>query len=718
MRTNQTWIPWLFAGIVLLLGFAAEHTIEHYQRESALGHERNHVSSELGQLRANLEGVINANLLMVRGLTAVITTEPDIDQPRFADIARGLIGEDSALRNIAGAPGMVISLMYPLPGNEAAIGLDYRTHPAQREAAMEAVERGSTVVAGPLPLVQGGLGLVAREPVFVDTPSVGDAPRLWGLVSAVMDIGRLYEISGLDTAGRSAGLQLALRGRDGKGAQGEVFFGDAAVFDKDPVLVSISLPGGGGWQAAAVPAGGWQSHVHSGEILAIRLSGLLLTMMIAALTYSVTRSTLELRATSEELRDSQALFAGFMANLPAGAYIKDARTNRLMFENRWLQANLSSDPHGCGVDSRDDLQSLRDGPRLTQLQMRRTNGMPLHCDTLHFLLNDDPSEPLVGGVVMDVSERVAAERDLAANRARLRTLVDTIPDLVWMKDPDGVYLDCNQEFELLFGASREEIIGQRDADFVDPELAEFFRKHDLAAVAAGGPTTNEEEVTYASNGYQALLETVKTPVLDNDGTLIGVLGIARDITARRAAEQALRSKSERLEDAEKLAHIGNWEYHVADRRLSWSDEVYRIFGLEPQAQTIDVTLVADHVVAGDRDHQRAHFAAMLDSSPGFEPRPFRFRIRRHDGAESALVERARVEYAEDGRPLRIFGTLQDVTEREKLHREIEERLAELTRWQGVVLGREERIHELKREVNQLLHEHGAPPRYLSQGEAN
>ena len=86
----------------------------------------------------------------------------------------------------------------------------------------------------------------------------------------------------------------------------------------DPVLVDISLPGGGSWQAAAVPAGGWHTHVHAGAILATRLIGLLLTMVIAALTYSVTRSTLELRATSEELRDSQALFAGFMANLPAG----------------------------------------------------------------------------------------------------------------------------------------------------------------------------------------------------------------------------------------------------------------------------------------------------------------------------------------------------------------------------------------------------------------
>ena len=393
MRTVRTWIPWLFAGLVMLLGFAAEHTIEHFERDSMLSHERNHVIGELGQLRARLEGVIHGNLLMVRGLTAVIATEPDIDQARFAAIARGLIGQDSPLRNIAGAPGLVVSLMYPMQGNEAAIGLDYRTHPTQREGAMAAIERGDTVIAGPLDLVQGGVALVARKPVYLAADTGSGERRLWGLVSAVIDIERLYDIAGLSAAIQSAGLRLALRGRNGKGADGEVFFGDPTVFDTDPAIVDVSLPGGGSWQAAAVPAVGWESHVHAGEISATRLLGLLLTLMMAALTYSVTRSTLELRATSEELRDSQALFAGFMANLPAGAYIKNARTNHLMFENRWLRDNLSSNPHGCGVDGRDDPQVLRDGPQLTQQRMHRTDGTALHCDTLHFLLSDDPSGP-------------------------------------------------------------------------------------------------------------------------------------------------------------------------------------------------------------------------------------------------------------------------------------------------------------------------------------
>jgi len=123
------------------------------------------------------------------------------------------------------------------------------------------------------------------------------------------------------------------------------------------------------------------------------------------------------------------------------------------------------------------------------------------------------------------------------SEANLRTLIETIPDLVWLKDPDGVYLSCNHKFERLYGASENDIVGKTDYDFVDEQLADFFRRHDKAAMDAGISLINEEKVTYANDGHEESLETIKTPLLDNEGKLIGVLGIARDITARKRAEE-------------------------------------------------------------------------------------------------------------------------------------------------------------------------------------
>ena len=140
----------------------------------------------------------------------------------------------------------------------------------------------------------------------------------------------------------------------------------------------------------------------------------------------------------------------------------------------------------------------------------------------------------------------AIPRQLEAERIRLRTLVNTIPDLIWLKDPEGVYLACNPMFERFFGAKEVAIVGKTDYDFVDRVLADLFREHDLKAMSAGGPSVNQEWVTFADDGHRALLETIKTPMRDGAGKLIGVLGIARDITANHQYQEQLTAQIEEL----------------------------------------------------------------------------------------------------------------------------------------------------------------------------
>lgn len=132
---------------------------------------------------------------------------------------------------------------------------------------------------------------------------------------------------------------------------------------------------------------------------------------------------------------------------------------------------------------------------------------------------------------------------LRRNEARLRTLINTIPDLIWLKDTEGVYLACNPMFERFFGASEAEIAGKTDYDFVGKELADFFREHDNKAMAAGRPSSNEESLTFAADGYQGTFETLKTPMRDDQGRLIGILGIARDISERKEATLRLENLS-------------------------------------------------------------------------------------------------------------------------------------------------------------------------------
>ncbi len=137
--------------------------------------------------------------------------------------------------------------------------------------------------------------------------------------------------------------------------------------------------------------------------------------------------------------------------------------------------------------------------------------------------------------------------DILATQRRLRATLNAIPDLMWLKDATGVYQSCNPAFERFFGAREADIVGKTDHDFVDRELADFFREHDRKAMAAGQPSINEEWLTFAADGSRRLFETIKTPMLGADGTPIGVLGISRDITQRFQAEQALQASEQRAQ---------------------------------------------------------------------------------------------------------------------------------------------------------------------------
>ncbi|MCP4128703.1 MAG: DUF3365 domain-containing protein [Gammaproteobacteria bacterium] len=152
--------------------------------------------------------------------------------------------------------------------------------------------------------------------------------------------------------------------------------------------------------------------------------------------------------------------------------------------------------------------------------------------------------------------RQQAEASLIKSEAHLRAFIQTVPDLIWLKDPDGVYQGCNPKFERLFGAKESEILGKTDYDFVDNKLADFFRENDKIAMAAGEPCMNEEEVTYADDGHTEILETVKTPMFDHNGRVIGVLGIARDITDRKKAEAEQARMQRELQQSNKMEALG------------------------------------------------------------------------------------------------------------------------------------------------------------------
>ncbi|MCG3668142.1 PAS domain S-box protein [Aliarcobacter butzleri] len=161
---------------------------------------------------------------------------------------------------------------------------------------------------------------------------------------------------------------------------------------------------------------------------------------------------------------------------------------------------------------------------------------------------DEKGNPLISrGTVQDITELSLAKIEAQNEHNKLKAILENIPDLLWIKDANGVYITCNKRFEDFFGAKEKDIINKTDYDFVDKELADFFKAHDTEAMNSEKPLSNFEEIPFANDGHKEYLQTIKSKVIDSDGNIIGILGIGRDLTELKNKELKLIEQQEELE---------------------------------------------------------------------------------------------------------------------------------------------------------------------------
>ena len=257
--------------------------------------------------------------------------------------------------------------------------------------------------------------------------------------------------------------------------------------------------------------------------------------------------------------------------------------------------------------------------------------------------------------VRTLEARQQTQLALDAERHRLKSLVRGMPDLVWLKNAEGVFLQCNRRFEDLMGHPEAELLGKTDYDFVTRDLADLFRQNDLQAVLAGHPVSNEEWLTFASDQHRELVQTVKTPLYDQDGALLGVLGVARDITAARSAEHALRDSEATLRRTQQLARVGSWTLHMRDGSIRWSDETYELFWVD-KGTPISAASFMEMVHPEDRDAVRQAWRAALKGK--------RYDIEHRvvlQGVTRWIRERAEMNRDDSGRVIWADGMAQDMT---------------------------------------------------------
>jgi len=236
-RLRELWARWGFAAVgaafFFLVGIGGTAIVD--SRFEA--RRRLDLISFGSLLQTRLTRELDAALVLTGGLKSyLVVRNGTLDRREVDAILQKLFEEARHVRNFGVAVGYKLDYLYPVKGNERVLGFDYRTVPAQLVAVQRVIDGGVPLLLGPMPLVQGGTGLIYRSPISLNG-------KYWGLISTVIDSNALFA----DAISKAAqeNVELAMRGKDAKGLEGDVFLGDAALYHRRGVeLIDVDVPGG------------------------------------------------------------------------------------------------------------------------------------------------------------------------------------------------------------------------------------------------------------------------------------------------------------------------------------------------------------------------------------------------------------------------------------------------------------------------------------------
>jgi PAS domain S-box-containing protein len=274
--------------------------------------------------------------------------------------------------------------------------------------------------------------------------------------------------------------------------------------------------------------------------------------------------------------------------------------------------------------------------------------------------------------------RKRGERRAVARFREWRGFADESPVLMRGTGADGRTIYVSRGWCDLVRRSREQLLGGALVDVAAEGRADLSRAID-AVVSTRAVTEAEYAIEVVGRGTVWVFERF-TPRVDGTGKLLGLLGSAIDVTERHAALRTLSENRERLAEAEQIAELGHVDFVLSAGRPVWSDGLYRLLGLEPQSVRASVGLFLAHVVPEERESLRA---ALEESAATGLWSGRQVRVQRSDGVIRELKVCARLVNGPDGKPVRVFGTLQDITERLVMERALLEHESNLARAQQI-----------------------------------
>lgn len=315
---------------------------------------------------------------------------------------------------------------------------------------------------------------------------------------------------------------------------------------------------------------------------------------------------------------------------------------------------------------------------------------------------------------VDITERREAEEALRQSEERFKQVAEAAEEWIWEVDADGLYTYASEAVFRILGYKPEEIVGKKHfSDLFAPDRKDDMRRWAFETFARRESFNRFENANIHKDGRVVILETSGSPIVGGSGNLEGYIGADTDITKRKEDEQRLRESEHALSKSQEVAHIGSWELDILNDRLTWSKEVYLIFGV-PLDSEMTYGRFMEIVYAGDRDYVDTRWREAIGGT-GFD---IEHRIV-VDGEIKWVHEKAIVDFDDRENAVRGIGTVQDITARKLVEEELEKhrerleemvrektqelnaRVAELERYRDATVEREIRMKELRDRIEEL-----------------
>ncbi len=411
------------------------------------------------------------------------------------------------------------------------------------------------------------------------------------------------------------------------------------------------------------------------------------------LIYAAARDVTERIEQERVLKDTQKMLQVVMDTIPQHIFWKDRHSVYLGCNKRGAMVAGLSDPSEIVGKTDYDLSWKREkgdffraddqrvmqnnAPELHNIEQRlQADGRQAWIDTAKMPLHDEKGT--VNGILVtfeDITAQKAAEEEKLQQASLIQSLLASIPDIVFFKDRNGVYLGCNPLFTELVGkTSEEEVIGKTDFDLFDREHANLFRYHDNEMLKQLKPRQNEEEVTFP-DGRKVLIDTLKTPYRDPNGNVVGILGISRDITERKRMEEELRASKKRFELVVSGTNDGAWDWNILTNELYLSTRWKEMLGYEDFEIKNEFNSFTSLLYEGDIAGVEKFIRGYLNGE--IKKYAIEFRMKHKNGSLVWILAKGEALRDEKGIPYRMAGSHSDITDRKKAEAALRDQTARL-----------------------------------------